>query len=430
MGNRTWLSLVWTVFGTSIFATAVHAQPESLEVISHWEDGASWAVAVRDTLAFAGSDTSLVILSVADPTQPRELARVGLSSSPHDIVIRGGFAYVGGTNGLILAAIDVSDPTNPILADSVTSDWRLHTGGHVVFRGDSAFVSVHPFDGSSMYDISDPYDLEYSGEFATCANDVALTVRALYVMDCARPLQARVRSWAPFEYGSYEYFDEQGQMSGAEILDNRLYLVGDGFRIYDLVSDTALPILLGSLEEPDNDLDSDLTLANDLVYIAGDGSGLMMVDAADPAAPEIIARFNTPQALDVAVLDSIVYLAAGDEGIYLLRNVAASDTGTEPADTWTEGEAEQGSAISLLESIAPNPVAGSAVVRIGLASPGSVRLAVYDLLGREVAVLVDQIMPAGEHSLTWQPPQIPNGAYVLSAEAGGRRESRLFSLVR
>jgi hypothetical protein len=49
-----------------------------------------------------------------------------------------------------------------------------------------------------------------------------------------------------------------------------------------------------------------------------------------------------------------------------------------------------------------------------------VRLAVYDLLGREVAVLVDGMMPAGEHNVTFYGANLPTGAYVyrLATESG------------
>ena len=49
-----------------------------------------------------------------------------------------------------------------------------------------------------------------------------------------------------------------------------------------------------------------------------------------------------------------------------------------------------------------NPlVSGAPAVRLGLAKPDRVRVALYDVAGRRVRLLADRSFPAGEHSLTW-----------------------------
>jgi hypothetical protein len=75
-------------------------------------------------------------------------------------------------------------------------------------------------------------------------------------------------------------------------------------------------------------------------------------------------------------------------------------------------------------------VTESASVRFRLSAAERVRIAVYDLLGREVALLVDDVVPPGDHTLTWRPGRLPNGTYVVRGEAGVRREGRLFSVIR
>jgi len=49
-----------------------------------------------------------------------------------------------------------------------------------------------------------------------------------------------------------------------------------------------------------------------------------------------------------------------------------------------------------------NPlVSGEPAVRLGLAKPDRVRVALYDVAGRRVRLLADRSFPAGEHSLAW-----------------------------
>ena len=61
----------------------------------------------------------------------------------------------------------------------------------------------------------------------------------------------------------------------------------------------------------------------------------------------------------------------------------------------------------------PNPTAGRADVPFALARAGAVRLAVYDALGREVAVLADGDAAAGAHRATFDATGLAAGVYVI-----------------
>lgn len=67
----------------------------------------------------------------------------------------------------------------------------------------------------------------------------------------------------------------------------------------------------------------------------------------------------------------------------------------------------------------PNPFNPSTVVSWQLARSSSTRLAVYDLLGREVAVLADGVFPAGGHSVRFDATGLPSGLYVYRLTADG-----------
>jgi hypothetical protein len=59
-----------------------------------------------------------------------------------------------------------------------------------------------------------------------------------------------------------------------------------------------------------------------------------------------------------------------------------------------------------------------------------VKLAVYDLLGREVAVLVNDARTAGEYSVTFNGSGLSSGAYFYRLQSEGRVETRKFLLAR
>ncbi len=68
----------------------------------------------------------------------------------------------------------------------------------------------------------------------------------------------------------------------------------------------------------------------------------------------------------------------------------------------------------------PNPFTEATRIAFALPAPSVVRLAVYDLLGREVAVLVSESLPAGAHVADWDASALPGGVYVYRLSASGQ----------
>ncbi|MBN1542075.1 T9SS type A sorting domain-containing protein [candidate division KSB1 bacterium] len=71
-----------------------------------------------------------------------------------------------------------------------------------------------------------------------------------------------------------------------------------------------------------------------------------------------------------------------------------------------------------LEQNYPNPFNPQTTIAYQLAQDVQVSLIVHDLLGREVAVLVDDYQPAGNHSVIWQADSQPSGIYFYRLAAG------------
>ncbi|MEN9839692.1 MAG: hypothetical protein RL177_1171 [Bacteroidota bacterium] len=86
-----------------------------------------------------------------------------------------------------------------------------------------------------------------------------------------------------------------------------------------------------------------------------------------------------------------------------------------------------------LEQNYPNPFNPNTVVgfKISGAHAGTpVRLAVYDMLGREVAVLVDGAMSAGFHEVTFDAKALSSGMYIYRLETAQGAVSKRMMLVK
>lgn len=78
----------------------------------------------------------------------------------------------------------------------------------------------------------------------------------------------------------------------------------------------------------------------------------------------------------------------------------------------------------------PNPFNPSTAIGYRMPESGHVRLAVYDLLGRSVAVLVDGVMPAGTHSVRFDASGLSSGMYLYRLETAQTVITRKMTLVK
>ena len=147
---------------------------------------------------------------------------------------------------------------------------------------------------------------------------------------------------------------------------------------------------------------------------------------------------NTPllPALSATVVGSTLYLGTWNQSVWK-GDFASILTGVE-----SSVHAPVVSCFKLEQNY-PNPCNPSTNIGYTIASSkeqvaGStkqvgmerVRLVVYDLLGREVAVLVDGYQTPGEHRVTFDARKLASGVYFYRLVAGGAVQTRKMALVR
>ena len=91
----------------------------------------------------------------------------------------------------------------------------------------------------------------------------------------------------------------------------------------------------------------------------------------------------------------------------------------------------EGSAARVLAlGVSPNPVAAGGAVRVSVPETGRVRVAVIEVLGREVGVLADGERSAGEHVLGLGAERLAPGMYVVRLTAGEASVVRRVTVAR
>ena len=78
----------------------------------------------------------------------------------------------------------------------------------------------------------------------------------------------------------------------------------------------------------------------------------------------------------------------------------------------------------------PNPFNPATTIRYSVTHGQQVRLAVYDLLGREVVTLVDKRQGAGEYAVSFDAGGLASGVYFIRLQAGSEVLLRKMLLVR
>ena len=78
----------------------------------------------------------------------------------------------------------------------------------------------------------------------------------------------------------------------------------------------------------------------------------------------------------------------------------------------------------------PNPFNPHTTIRYALPKAGEARLVVYDLVGHEVAVLVDEPKSAGHHTVRFDAADLPSGLYIYRLQAVDKIVARTMILVK
>jgi hypothetical protein len=119
------------------------------------------------------------------------------------------------------------------------------------------------------------------------------------------------------------------------------------------------------------------------------------------------------------------------------KNPSSSDAWTvpdrvdilEPAVTGVLQRSSVPVSYSLFQNY-PNPFNPSTTISYTLKYNGKVYLSVYDILGREVAVLANELQAAGPHEVKFSTAGLSSGIYFYKLQSGGGVLTRKMMLLK
>jgi hypothetical protein len=263
------------------------------------ETGA-FRVAVRDTLAllthYRGGRLS--IITVADPTQPRELAQYGTTCTGADWFDSLGTVVFHGR----LALLDLTDPTDPIETGNLPIAWTgsdfALVGQHVITLGRN--LSVLDRSGPELERIGslalpEGFGLELSAVGPRALAQLRLTYQArlLCFVDLSDPTSPALAALDTVE---------TSRMALAVRDTLGFVATNDSLLVYNLARMSA-PERIGGLEA--RLVPSRLLSHDSLLFVAGYPGRI--INVADPTAPVLLATLDTGSIKDVTIADSMLY---------------------------------------------------------------------------------------------------------------------------
>lgn len=171
-------------------------------------------------------------------------------------------------------------------------------------------------------------------------------------------------------------------------------------------------------------------------YVAaylGTGDSVVLLEADDPAdfgsAPRRAVN-DAPPAAGVRP-EAGARMVGADPRAHVVYYRSSGGIFYDGEELVTSAGGERGipAAVTLAHNY-PNPFNPATLIGFTISARTEVRLAVYDVLGREVAVLVDGPMHAGTHEVRFSATGLASGVYLAMLRADGAVRTRPMLLLR
>lgn len=377
--------------------------------------------ATQKEYAIVGSFSGMEIIDVSNPQNPQQV--YSSNSLPgFDMKVWHNYLYLvtGGAGTNLGKILDITDPANPLLSGSFNS-------AHNIFISEDGYLFAES-PGLVVYNLNNtPADPEFVWSDGTGGGHDATVIKN-------RIYDFHGDATNIYEFSTEGSFTVQllGMISNPQIKYHHSGWVSEDDRylfICDELSDHPTPDItvwdISNLSDPvkvDEYADPDATVHNlyiidNYAYVSYYTAGFRIFDVADPVNIEVAAHYDTsPQSGQGFEGAFGVYpflpggniLVSDQTGLYIFK--FHKTTNVDYGDDYP-------SEFKLYQNF-PNPFNPSTKVSFTLPSAGFVSLKVYDALGREVRILVNEEKPAGDYDITFFAENLASGIYFYELRSG------------
>jgi hypothetical protein len=342
-------------------------------------------------IGLVGGDLGVYVFDLSNPTAPDTVAFLDLRGSSQQepggtnaIAVDSNYAYVTSTFYVDIPepltyhycdVIDLSTPESPYILSR--NSWF---GRSIDIYGDYAYLAG---DGIKVLDISDPASPQLVNTITSPDEATTIVVEGAY--GCA----------------GYEVGGGGPDIFYLQVLD---------------ASDPESLQALGSVTLPATILD--IEIVEGYAYVSTAWAGFYLCDITDPDEPWLVGAVHTPGITRQAAIHDAYVLIADDSGGL---QIAPLDCSALAGVVTYKGQSVPGLSHQGPVSAYPNPFRQSTTLAFDLAQKGHVRFSVYDVTGARVVELVDDTLPAGLHTATFEGSNLAPGVYFASVEIGGKK---------
>ncbi len=362
----------------------------------------------------------LQIIDISDPATPETVGDYQTQGWPEDVAVSGVYAYVAmGYEGVVIV-----DLNNPEFPDSVTSLDMLGVNavavsGHYLYVADD--MTFRSFD---ITDRSSPNEV--------ASSDVASDILHFVLSGDYAYLATRQDGLQIKDISSPDFIADAATVSAAEAINsvaiagNYAYLALEsaGLLIVD-ISNPEAPRTKGSYGGPGRW--SGVAVSNNYAYLTKRDTVVMMLDVSDPLSPQPAGYFDTGSAPErLTTADNMIFVADNWDGLYILRNTLATDVQAQNTPNLKE--------FTLCDNY-PNPFNACTTLEYEMPASGHVEVAVYNLTGQRIRMLMNQMQSAGRHRIIWDGKtdsgnETGSGVYIVRMLSGPYKGSQKIIMMK
>ncbi len=383
--------------------------------------------------AVVGSFNGMEIVDISDPLNP---VRVYNSTTlpGFDMKIWQNYLYLvtGGGGANLGKILDISDPANPVLVGSFNSSHNIFISEDGYMFAESPGLVVYNLNNTPAAPEMVWSDNTPGGHDATVIKNIIYDFHGngtnIYEYSTASNFSTTL-------LGSINSPQIQYHHSGWTTSDDQyLFICDEGanhptpdITVWN-ISNLSDPVKVDEYADPDATVHN-LYRIDNYAYVSYYTAGFRIFDISDPTDIKVAAHYDTSPAsgegFDGAFgvypfLPSGNILISDQTGLYIFRFNKPNEI-KEPEQNPTS--------FSLFQNY-PNPFNPDTNISFEIAEESFVSLKVYNMLGKEVKVLIDEDKPAGNYEIKFSGDDLASGIYFYELRSGDFISTKKMILLR